>query len=231
MISQQEAAKLVKTGQWIYDTSVPSPLDVLTELIPEESSVWEDLKLIDHLNSASLVNENKNLALGALGSSVESMYITQTQDDYNVLALRVKQYRVFKVATAAKDGLPRFLALVVAGMLFTPLTGPIGWVTPAVAAIDFVNAMAGAYEKIGDPDDMLVFELIYKLQRRPVIIDYDAYTNNQYNLAYGHRWPTEEELSSEVNGQLTAKELEKALSSLSGRSIVKKRQGRWTITL
>jgi len=222
-----QAYALVNSEEWVFNTDIPSALSSFTEIIPLQSKVMLELDLIKELSSNYKIENETHRALAGV---FQTNYITQPREDY-LLAFRLRQFCVYKLGKASKDGLLKFLGIVAAGYALTPITGPLAWIAPGIAGWEFIKSIVLAYERIEDPDEKMVFETIYILERRPIIVDYRAYEKEDFLNAYGHAWPNIDDLNNELNGKLTEKELKKALVSLKARGIISNKQNRWQIKL
>jgi hypothetical protein len=234
MINSIEAHNLVKTGDWIYGSDAIKFIESISLLIPNESEVSKDVKVIGKIGRDwKIIAEIQNDMHSLLQERFEMKIIHPEDRTPFLMGIRIQEYCVYKVGDALRNGTVKFLGLVAAGYALTLVTGPIGWIAPTLATYEFFKTIITAFEKIEDPDEKQIFETIYKLERTPVIVDHDAYKRKDHTKAYGygHKWPTFDEIKNELGDQLSDKEIKKSLVSLKKRGILGKNNGRWKINI
>lgn len=228
LISEDEAARLYQTGDWITDLAICDRVDQESKDILVRFPNWPSSSQTPDVK-ARVKFFQECPAILSESESIEAKYITQRFDHTPGMELRIKPGTVFKVKSAALDLGINGMGLILA--IFSTTTWPLYfpvWLCLSLTVL--IRTLYKHWESIRDPDERLVFEGIFRYQGRACVINHDALQNRKYDEAYGFIAPTAHDLSTEIGGQITYHAIIKALASLESRGIVKERYGRWSIS-
>ncbi len=225
LISEESAARLCATGEWISDKDVLTRVHEKSKQIQAAFTEWPTSSVRPDV---AVLQEFFQNASKLLQERVETHIVHQRFDPLAPAELRVKPGAVFKVKSAALDAGINALALILAVVATTPW--PIlfsVWV--GLSVLNLFKLLFSNYENLVDPDERLVFEAIFRCQGRLCVISYEALRNKNYDEAYGTVNPNIAAIEKEIGDTLTNREIMKALASLKSRGVLSERNGRWSI--
>lgn len=225
VISEERAKELCSTGKWIADTDILDRINKESKRIQREfpewpkSSIRPDVKMLQEFFKA---------APKLLKESVETQIVHQKFDLEAHTEIRVKMGAIFKVKSTALDIAVDALSLILAVCATTPWSLLfIIWV--GFSFLDLVQKLWKGYESLLDPDEIHVFEAIFRCQGRLCTINYDAVKEKNYNDAYGTVNPSVVEIENEIRGAHNKHQIVKTLANLKSRGIIVERDGLWSI--
>jgi len=228
IISEGEAARLCQSGEWITDLHVCDRIQQKSEDILAAFPDWPSSNQTPTVDPLTELFQLCPIILSD-SEAVEAKHIAQRFDVTSRMEIRVKPGVVFKVKSAVLDLGINGLALILA--IFSTTTWPLYFpVWLGLSLTVLIRTLYKNLESIRDPDEKVVFEAIFRCQGRFCIVNYLALQNKEYDEAYGFVSPTVDDISAEIKGQLSHREITKALASLELRGIVKDRNGRWSIS-
>ena len=228
IISEGEALQLCQSGEWITDLRVGDRIHQKSEDI---LATFQDWPSSNQTHDFDALTEFFQLCPIILSESetVEAKHIIQRFDLTSMMELRVKAGVVFKLKSAALDLGINGLGLILA--IFSTTTWPLYFpVWLGLSLTVLIRTLYKNLESIRDPDEKLAFEAIFRCQGRYCVVNYLALQHKEYDEAYGFVSPTVSDLSAEIKGQISDREIIKALASLESCGIVKQRNGRWSIS-
>jgi len=224
-ISEGQAERLCATGEWITDDDVKKRINEKSKEIQCGFVDWPPSPMRPDI---LVLKEFFQIAPELLGEKVESKIVHHRFEPHAHAEVRVKPGAVFKVKSAALLAGEKALALVL--VIFATTTWPL--LFPAWAGLSIINLVRiilNSYESLLDPDELSVFEAIFRCQGRSCIVNYDALKEMRYNDAYATANPTVAEIEREIHGRVESQAILKALSSLKSRGVLKERDGVWSI--
>jgi len=225
-ISQTQAHELLQQDDYISD------VDLTYELLNRIN--FNKHEYISHLDLSHL--ESKKLNYYDFYPSFLDIF-SDKFDSYEVLAsnengldLRIGSGRVFHLGKAIKTLLINCL-----GLFFVysaePGLAAIYRIYLGANIVDVAQKFLSCYEKLEKKNEVLVFELIYRLQNELCITNYDKYTKDDFNNAIGYASPTFEAIYERLNGELTEDDLTKVLEELEQRKVLARKNKKWNIRI
>lgn len=228
VISEGKAVQLCQSGEWITDLKVSDRIQQKSKDILANFQDWSSSNQTASVYALTEFFQLCPIILSESEAVEANRIMPQFDPGYN-LELRIKAGVVFKLKSAALDLGINSLGLILAIFSTTawPLYFPV-WLGLSLTVL--IRTLYRNLESIRDPDEKVVFEAIFRCQGRFCIVNYVALKDKNYDEAYGFVLPTVSDLSAEIKGQISEKEIGKALASLESRGIVKERNSRWSIS-
>jgi hypothetical protein len=219
-ISQNEAEKLLETGEWCSDLQIDEllkdaviSLPTVCQKIGEEE--WRDPNRSDELRKSFGVFQN------LVAEIYEVKYVRPPPTTLN-WQVRIAPHRVFKIRNFSNDLVTKGLKWIAAiGTLarfdVCELAGATG------ASLDVMRSVYQNYTKLTDPLQCAEFEKTYEMCALTYIKDYDALNRGDYYNAYGRRYPSRSDLR-EALLQSPAESVDDAISQLFATGVLRERE-------
>lgn len=233
LISRQEAARLVQSGEWVSDLTIHNEIWEGARAIQESWGDWgkEGDKLMVR---AMREGADATMIFGAFRTVVDEAYAKRSETkvleppppDYTP-ALRIWEHAVYKVQPTAQNVLRDGLRFVMA--ISTTPYSLLMWSWVGVEFANLIRLFWEGFERIEHPDEQQVLEAIHRLSAKVAVVNHDALKDETFDRAYGFIAPDAKQLVSELAGKLEEAEIVKALLAMKHRNILQERQGRWSI--
>jgi hypothetical protein len=250
LLSTRRAREFVSSGEWIDESDF---IHFLDDLINQGYKVnLSDDTLLKKLESERIepsipIHEIVNLLYRQIESMVESQEYLQppeSPDGVHVLHGRIGYGRILKINPTLNK-----IAWAGLGIFATALSiarlDRLFIISVAQNFRDIFQALKSSWENLDDPKEKLVFELIFMLQSKLSVVNYDALAKKDYNNAYGYLAPSFEEilkaitsyehpeqlppLWKELSHEQLKDDLLKVLQELKRREILKEKNMQWSI--
>lgn len=234
-ISLDRARELLATGQWVTEAQLEAEIAasvgrVIDRVVRHQRQTPGEYRSV----TRCLIDTGVSLddAVRHVPQVLVKEYVDLPDDlgDLGPAEFRSGPGVVWKVGATAKDTIASLVTLGVAITSFPH--SPIASATEGFAAtFELVRKLFKLREKIEDPDELLVFETLYRMSNRFDVANYVAYEQEDWDRAFDYLPPpTLDEIVKELEGQLDAKSVHQALLRLEARDIVGRTdEDRWRI--
>lgn len=227
LISIMEAARRSETGEWITDLKVSNKVAAQANKIREQLTDWTDTPH-DKIDF-QMLEDIYQIVPDCLTSQLEHAFIHHPPGNLYATELRVTSNVVYKIKPTVLNATIHFLSLMLALSTVSPF--PLlftAWF--ALSSIQLAQTIWKGWESIGDPEEKLVFETVYKLQNRLCVTNYDALDQKDFASAFDCVSPSFQELALDLIPKLKENEIESALASLEKRNIIVCKNSRYSIS-
>lgn len=250
LLSTRRAKELVSSGDWVYESDFIRFLD---DLIDKGYKVnLSDGFLLKKLENEKIEpsippHEIFNLLYRQIEGMVESQEYLQppeSPDGVHVLHGRIGYGRILKINPTLNKIAWEGLGIIAAALSIARLD-VLFFISVAKNFKDIFQAVVSSWEIIDDAKERFVFELVFMLQSKLSVVNYDALAKKDYGNAYGYLAPSLEEIANSITTyehpeqlpplwrELSHEQLKdnllKVLQELKRREILKEKNMQWSI--
>lgn len=236
IISRQEAARLLDTGNWVTDLDFHDEVSEHANELRGNLGEWtkEGMRLaLEKEVSGGFVTEVfsslRDFEVEYISHLGEVKFLEPAPPENFRVELRISSNAIYKIGPTASR-----VAKDTVGLILVVLTGsPYGSllkVWAALSVMDIVRTLAAGYEKLEKPIEVAILHSVHSLSAKLSVINYDAIAHSNFEAAYGKVSPHVDEITSELSPDYSAEDIRAALQSLKTRKIIQEKSDRWHIT-
>ncbi|MBO9454197.1 hypothetical protein J7376_00490 [Paracoccus sp. R12_1] len=212
-LSPQQARVLIEKEGWTYEGDIRTEIETafadadqdflrfVSAGYPDDGHIQRDMRLLQANLRAVLIDDNPEYHFFELDRKSEDPRHAER------LEMRLGRGRILKIKPTLKGSIAPLVA-VASSLKLAIATDPqlghllgLGALAGAGFYSNFLKTILGAYEKLRDPREVCIYEVLCIRQAvlSPEIVNHDAYREKDLDRAVAHRFPTKDGLANAIS--------------------------------
>jgi len=207
IISSEEARALVDSGDWSYEQHLVQGFErLLSDRVHElyEGRAFEDPEFGLQSRLSTLSRALRSLALETAEDEIKYAFppaSRQPPAGHQVLELRIGFGKIVKLTPTFKFGILPAASVICSFLLISNISLLMLILTAGATAPSihqFIKDLLACYERLEDPKELAVFEVLAHTQAQLSLVDYDAHDSGDYDRAYAAIAPGVEDIAEAI---------------------------------